>query len=176
MGPPRRKRGGGDIANAVIPRKKRRKLERTAKKQRRVSYQSKFEQSGSQGNVDIAAGRKETPNASEAALTSGVRKSKTLKESSTGLPQGRRKEPSGVKGEESSRPQEKESSRPQSSCPKGNKPSTRTSGRSEGRPSLQQADQKDKEDIEKLERLLKIDKKKRGVPNSFRQDGLDCIL
>lgn len=40
---------------------------------------------------------------------------------------------------------------------------------------LKRARETEKEEISRLEKLLKIDKKK-GLPNSFRQDGLDCIL
>ena len=41
---------------------------------------------------------------------------------------------------------------------------------------LSAANERDKQDIAKLEKLLKIDKKKKkGLPNSFHEDGLDCI-
>lgn len=38
------------------------------------------------------------------------------------------------------------------------------------------ASEQEKQEISRLEKLLKIDKKKKSLPNSFRQDGLDCIL
>lgn len=44
--------------------------------------------------------------------------------------------------------------------------------------ALSIANERDKEDIAKLEKLLKIDKKnkkKKSFPNTFREDGLDCI-
>lgn len=34
----------------------------------------------------------------------------------------------------------------------------------------------DEKEISRLEKLLKIDKKKKRLPPSFHQDGLDCIL
>lgn len=38
------------------------------------------------------------------------------------------------------------------------------------------ASEKGKKEISKLEKLLKIDKRKKQLPKSFQEDGLDCIL
>lgn len=175
MGPPRGKKGSGRAGGAVgkvISRKKRRKQERTAKKQRKVDYQFRISHSVSQGEV----GKKETP---KSDIKSGGRKGKSLKRQNPALPEGsplnrlQRKEPPQPQEKQLLQPQGKELSFPQGSTSSTRR--TRRSGRSGGQPLLQQANQRDKEDIVKLEKLLKIDKKSKSVPNSFRQDGLDCI-
>lgn len=61
--------------------------------------------------------------------------------------------------------------------PRGKAPPVSSQGQApHSKPPPIAANHKDEEEIAKLEKLLKINRKKKTVPNSFHQDGLDCIL
>lgn len=181
MGPPRRKKKGDGSSSKkvekVISRKKRRKQERTVKKQKRAAYHFKPAQDeSSEEPANEAGDRGSQENPSVPARTAGGKglnplKGKTV--SSQGQPsRPSRNEPL------TSKPRRSELS-VSKSRPARNEPSTSKPRRSElsvCSTSLQQANRKDKDDIAKFEKLLNIDGKKKSMPNSFRQDGLDCIL